>query len=396
MSFYVLPKNSFLIHKHIDFIETESVPEPVVSNSLSVYLYEIKKKIEERDTQWDAYKKYTNPYEYIHTMVPYKKKSIAKYKPLSRSYFKMIEIIHTFQLSQTVNPITTFHLAEGPGGFIEAICMIRKNKKDRYIGMTLHDEIHDSTIPGWKKAESFLKQNPNVHIETGNDNTGNILSLSNLIGCKDSYGSSIDLITADGGFDFSTDFNNQELSIAKLLFAQTCFALTMQKKGGTFILKIFDCFMQHTSDILCILTSFYNKVFITKPHTSRYANSEKYIICKDFLLPSCERFFHFIKRAFTKMVSNTTNITNTTYVHRFLNCPIPLCFVSKIEEYNAILGQQQLENIHSTLLLIDNQYNQDKIESLINTNIQKCILLCTKIGIQHNNFATSSTNIFLA
>ena len=81
-----------------------------------------------------------------------------------------------------------------------------------------------------------------------------------------------------------------------------CYALTMQKKGGTFILKIFDCFMQHTIDILCILSSFYNKVYITKPHTSRYANSEKYIVCKDFLLPTCDRFFPFIQRAFQKMV----------------------------------------------------------------------------------------------
>ena len=154
--------------------------------------------------------------------------------------------------------------------------------------------------------------------------------------------------------------------------------------------------MQHTTDILFILSSFYNKVFITKPHTSRYANSEKYIICKDFLLPSCERFFPFIIRAFTKMVSSPTNITNQPYVHRFLNCSIPLSFVSKVEEYNAILGQQQLENIHATLLLIDNQYNQEKIDSLVNTNIQKSILLCTKLGIQHNNFTTNPVNIFLS
>ena len=101
----------------------------------------------------------------------------------------MIELIHTFQLAQSTTPITTFHLAEGPGGFIEAICTNRKNKKDRYIGMTLQDETHDPTIPGWKKAESFLKQNPNVYIETGNDKTGNILSLTNLVGCKESYSS---------------------------------------------------------------------------------------------------------------------------------------------------------------------------------------------------------------
>ena len=65
-----------------------------------------------------------------------------------------------------------------------------------------------------------------------------------------------------------------------------------------------------------------------------------------------------------------TKTSTTQYVHRFLNFSIPLCFISKIEEYNAILGQQQLENIHSTLLLIDNIHNQDKIDSLINTNIQ--------------------------
>lgn len=391
MSYYLIPKSPFLIHKHIDFIEDVSQPEPIISNALSVYLYEIKKKIEEKENSWDTFKKYTNPYEYIHTAVPYKKKSIAKYKPLSRSYFKMIELIHTFQISNYSKSMNTFHLAEGPGGFIEAIRLVRKNNNDVYIGMTLIDNNTDPNIPGWKKADAFLKQNPNIYIENGVDGTGDILSLPNLLGCKEKYSSSMDLITADGGFDFSTDFNNQEMAIAKLLFAQMCYALTMQKKGGTFILKIFDCFMQHTIDILCILSSFYNKVYITKPHTSRYANSEKYIVCKDFLLPTCDRFFPFIQRAFQKMVlANKSN----KYVHRFLNFSIPLCFISKVEEYNAILGQQQLENIYSTLQLIDNIYNQDKIDTIVSTNIQKCIQLCIKLGIQYNNF-TLNTNVFL-
>ena len=52
----------------------------------------------------------------------------------------------------------------------------------------------------------------------------------------------MDLITADGGFDFSLDFNNQEIIITKLLFAQMTYALLMQKQGGSFILKIFDTF----------------------------------------------------------------------------------------------------------------------------------------------------------
>jgi hypothetical protein len=255
------------------------------------------------------------------------------------------------------------------------------------------DEHNDPNIPGWKKTNTFLKQNPNVYIERGVDGTGNILSVQNLLGCKESNKSSIDFITADGGFDFSFDFNSQEVSIAQLLFAQVCYAVTMQKKGGTFVLKVFDCFMQHTMDILCILTSFYDKVYITKPNTSRYANSEKYIVCKNFLLPTCERFFPFIQKAFDKMIP-PPGLANNMYVHRFLSVPLPLCFVSKLEEYNAILGQQQIENIHYTILLIDNKHNQDKIDALIKMNVQKCMQWCVKHELPYN-IITMNPNVFL-
>ena len=200
MSYYLLPQTSFLIHKYIDYVEGYKPPTAVISNSLSTYLTDIKQKIDERARDWDIFKKYTNPYEYVHTLVPYKKTSVSKSKPLSRSFFKMIEMIQTFQLVQTTQPIHTFHLAEGPGGFIEAVSYVRKNRNDVYIGMTLMDEKNDPNIPGWKKTNNFLKQNPNVYIETGQDGTGNILSMQNLIGCKDTYGSSIDFITTISPF----------------------------------------------------------------------------------------------------------------------------------------------------------------------------------------------------
>lgn len=393
MTYYLLPKNPFLIHKYIDYIEADTPPSAIISNSLSAYLSDIKKKIDQREKDWDIFKKYTNPYEYVHSAVPYKKISIAKTKPLSRSFFKMVEIIQTFQLAQEPHAINTFHLAEGPGGFIEAVSTLRKNKKDIYIGMTLLDAQNDPNIPGWKKTNTFLKQNPNVYLEHGLDGTGNILSIQNLNGCKESYGSSIEFITADGGFDFSLDFNKQEVTIAQLLFAQVCYAVTMQKKGGTFVLKVFDCFMQHTMDILCILSSFYDKVYITKPNTSRYANSEKYIVCKNFLMPTCQRFFPFIHRAFEKM-TNLHTTSSPLYVHRFLNIPIPLCFVTKLEEYNAILGQQQIENIHYTILLIDNKHNQDKIDTLIKINVQKSMQWCVKHNLLHN-IIVMNTNTFM-
>jgi len=387
MTYYLLPKTSFLIHKNIECIIQETPTEVKYSNSLSYYLYNIKKQIDKHEREWDIYKKYTNPYEYINSIVPYKKKSIAKHKPLSRSYYKMIEIMNTFNIDFSTSPIQSFHLAEGPGGFIEALLHKRNNKSDKYIGMTLIDNDNDPNIPAWKKTSDFLNKNQNVVIETGADNTGNILSLENLVYCKNKYGSSMDIITGDGGFDFSLDFNNQEISISRLLFAQMCFAVSMQKKRGVFILKIFDCFMEHSVDILYILSSFYDKVYIIKPQTSRYANSEKYIVCKDFLFDTSEHFFPFLYNAFDKLSNDELP------VYRYLNVPICYYFINKLEEYNAILGQQQIENIHYTISLIEHKYKQDKIDNLIKINIQKCIQWCLKNNIEYNNII-GNINIF--
>ena len=49
-------------------------------------------------------------------------------------------------------------LAEGPGGFIEAILNFRSkycSKKDNIHAITLKSTNKD--VPGWKKASSFIK-----------------------------------------------------------------------------------------------------------------------------------------------------------------------------------------------------------------------------------------------
>ena len=312
----------------------------------------------------------------------------------------MIEIINTFSLlpnsinysvgttAAPLTPIHTFHLAEGPGGFIEAILRLRNCKEDKYIGMTLLDTENDYNIPAWKKSDIFLKSNPNVSLENGEDNTGNILTLDNFIHVVNKYHSKMDIITADGGFDFSMDFNQLEILIGKLLFAQIAYAVCLQKRGGKFILKIFDSFMQHTLDLIYLLTSFYEKVYIMKPHTSRYANSEKYIVCVGFLHANHTEFYPHLYECFKQM-----GMKPDPHTLRFLNVSIPQLFIKKIEEYNAIFGQKQIQNIYYTLSLIENKIKHDKIEHLIKTNIQKSMNWCVKYNIPYYTLNTPA-NIF--
>jgi 23S rRNA U2552 (ribose-2'-O)-methylase RlmE/FtsJ/protein involved in ribonucleotide reduction len=282
--------------------------------------------------------------------------------------------------------INSFHLAEGPGGFIEALANTRRNPSDNYIGMTLLDDAEDMNIPAWKKSEHFLRMNPNVHIEIGASGTGNILLIDNFDLCVARYGSSMEIITADGGFDFSVDFNNQENRISKLLYAQACYAICLQKKNGHFVLKIFDCFMEHTIDILYILSTFYKSVYVTKPNTSRYANSEKYIVCKNFLFSNVNAFIPSLRKCLIDTINCDSNI------RRFLNCPISNCYINKIEEYNAMSGQQQLEHIQQTIALIENKHNGDKIDGLIRTNVQKCANWCVSHDVPHNTFTVPSNH----
>jgi len=391
MIHFQIPRNNPNLYKYLHVQNIESIPGPIISNSLSFYLGDIKKRINNRDQEWDVIKRYTNPCEYIHSSVPGKRKSIAKRKPLSRSYFKMIELTQYFKLLERVDklaPMKSFHLAEGPGGFIEALVQMRNNVNDRYIGMSILDEANDSAIPGWKKSKQFLQENSNVFIENGITETGDILSVENLDYCKDVYCGSMEIVTGDGGFDFSVDFNNQEHSIGKLLYAQVIYAIVMQKKGGSFILKMFDCFMAHTLDILALLSSFYEKVYITKPQTSRYANSEKYIVCKNFLGIEINMVYPYLRNSFEKLLTNDENM------FRLLNISLPLLFTTKIEEYNAIFGQQQIENIHYTLSLMDSKNQQEKLASLMKSNVKKSTEWCIRYNVVYHNI-TFQNNSFV-
>ena len=391
MTYISLPHISNCPWKSVDCCLVQSKPEPYMSFSIYSYLSEIKEQISKYGNDWDTYKKFTNPYENIYGGT--NKISICKYRPISRAYFKMLEIIDTFNLmgsknnwtkSKSSTPIKMFGIAEGPGGFIEAVLNHRKsvrgNEQDAFYGMTIEDSTNDE-VPGWRKTRNFLRNNENVVLEKGADGTGNILSMDNFRNVTCKYRNSMDIITGDGGFDFSADFNNQELSIHELLFAQVAYAVCMQKFGGSFVLKMFDCFFKPTADIIYILSSFYDKVHIIKPNTSRYANSEKYIVCIGFRFSNSTPYYGIFEKALEKMLSRDPA---KTFISGFLKqSHIPLFLYSKIEECNAIIGQTQIENIHNTLLLIDNKQRADKIEYYMRNHTHKCVNWCIKHGLEY-------------
>ena len=67
---------------------------------------------------WDKFKKISNEYELIFT-TPNTSANISTYSPVSRSFFKMWEILHDFKIELGLSDqgIKVCMLCEGPGGF---------------------------------------------------------------------------------------------------------------------------------------------------------------------------------------------------------------------------------------------------------------------------------------
>lgn len=389
MSFYSLPQNSNTVHpydirvseSHDNDLECESF----ISVTSSKHIAELKTMIEDYLEEWEYMKKFVNPYEFIHTTIPGNKVSVGKHKPISRSYFKFVEIYHMLRLDATIERIKTFHLAEGPGGFIEAIVKLRANQHDTYVGMTLERE-ENRQVPGWSRfSDTLTNTAKNVILERGQTKDGDILEASNLKYCFDKYGSQMDLITADGGFDFSVDFNKQELMSSKLIFAEMCYAILLQKEGGTFILKIFDCFSKATSEMLYMLSCFYKRVYVVKPNTSRYANSERYLVCKSFRGCQVNNYADVLCKSLEK-------VKKGVYINRiFHDFEMPYIFLNKLEEINAVFVQQQLEAIAATLSLIHHKNRTSKLEQLKHAHVTKCVNWCIRFKEPFNRFSQNNS-----
>jgi len=375
--------NSYSINDIITIITEIDIKQNTemkyINETLRDYTHKIKLQINPLLDLWEKNKKYSNPYEFINTNYDITNTAICTYKPISRAFFKMIEILNNYNFLFNEN-IKSFHLAEGPGGFIEALKYIRNNDNDIYYGMTLMEGNRD--VPKWDKSTHFLNKSRNVIIEKGIDMTGNLYNIENLEYVYKKYKHSMDFITGDGGFDFSIDFNKQEENSLNLIVAEIFFAIVLQKKGGSFVLKVFDTFSSLSVQLLYLLCYLYENVYITKPLPSRPANSERYIVCLNFkMVPNIEKLIQNIFNKFYLIKQN--NITS------IINNEISNSFLEKINEVNAIFGQSQIENIMNILTFIQDKNKNEKQELLKKSYLNKCIKWCKKYNLPiHESYAS--------
>lgn len=313
----------------------------------------VKSKIDINPKKWAIIKKIINEYEYIYTSSN-PTRNIADVHPYSRSYFKMKEIINTFNILKESNNI--FSIAEAPGGFIQCFLDYKNNNID--ATSLLSD---DKRIPYWNKK---LTNSDNVNFLYGINKNGDICNIKNVLSIIKNKRDYYDIITADGGFDYSVDYNNQEKDSLKLIQSEIFVALNTQKVGGSFICKIFDIFLKETIYLIYILSLSYEEILFYKPSVSRMSNSEKYIICKKY------------KGYNTKLVNDLFRKFNGENTYK---CPKK--FIDNIRMFNEYYLKKQINKIEEGIRLLNKSLKIYPTPEQVDITLEWCI----KNNIKINN-----------
>jgi hypothetical protein len=353
MSYYILPKN----HNNNLIIN----PLLSINNNLKVYLSfslfnyynESKKQIiniclNENELPFYTFEniiKIVNPYEYIFSKVPGSKFSVSKLKIKTNLFYDFLEIITTLNLFDNF-----------------------KNKKMTSLYIT---ENYDDTI----YCNELLRENSENEIsffENINDN-----NLNNMI-------NKYDFIFFESKY---TNMNAYFIQLIKI----TMIILKNQQEEGISVIKLDEIFYKPVVDILFLLSSLFDKVYIIKPNTSNITSFDKYVVCKNFIYDNnrCESY----KLYYLKLQYLINKIENDN-IHSILSNEIPYYFMNKLDDMNIIIGQQQLEYLDQLINIFKNKNKEEKIEIIKKSNIQRSVNWCEKYKIPCNKF-TEKTNIFL-
>ena len=314
---------------------------------------------------------------------------------INRAFYKYWEIINEFDIFENYNQNDiVLHCAEAPGGFIQGTNiylqidrMVIKNRVDNVQtdndGFTIvkkrsnrrFDNYRIYTISLNKDLQIYKNYNlPSYNkniinqylcVTYGKDNTGDINNLDNIDYIKHIAKREFYLVTADGGFDEGTDFNHKEQLHYQLILSEIFAALTVQKKGGCFILKMFDILTETSVHLIYLLFMCYNEVCIYKPNTSRPTNSEKYIICKGFIGVN-QNILNKLR-----VLCNDISKTKYKFISFRLFKTVDCKFKEKIFNINSILLERQCLHLENAIRLCNDTSFLKEYDEKLEESLQK-------------------------
>jgi hypothetical protein len=337
MSYYILPKKTnSLILKNKTFKNNDETTEPFISNSVDYYIQNLEQEIlllKSNDDDINKMKEEINPYAYLiqHEFLNIKK----SYTNVFFNYIEILKISNFYDI-YTKQEITLY---------------------------CLNDEIYDAFM--------FFNKSNNISYIVEKNLSKEMINM----------------------LCFEIDYNDFHTYIFKF-FSTLCKIILHQAENGNCIIKIGEVINKPIIDIIYILTSLYEKIFILKPNASNVFTNERFLVCKHFRLDISKRnnYYTYFNNLYLNFIINKKKLLTNNF--SIISNEIPYYFLNKLEDSNIGIGHQRIEHLNILISLLNKKYNFEKVENIHKNNIQKCILWCEKYKLNYNKINEKS-NIFI-
>ena len=147
--------------------------------------------------------------------------------------------------------------------------------------------------------------------------------------------------------------------------------LSTLNNDSPLIIKISNITNKGSIQMLYLLSTVFEKVYMVKPSVANIMSDDIFIVCISLL----ENYKDYID-------------VNLNMIE------IPLIFLSKIEEFNSINGHMQLDAYEQVFNILYNKNKWTKMDTLKKSNIQKSQSWCDKNNVPYNKLG-DKVNIFL-
>lgn len=365
MNYCIIPKNNCYIK--FDLRVTKQKITPYISYSLMFYLNNITSQLlkleneviinDSEEITIDYINKIVNPFEFIYTNVPGSIISVSKVRPDANIFFELMEVFQLFGVHEILSlkhKMNIAHLTPNHSSSNYLLNMLREDNEDNII---CEDFNYD------KLFELFI---------------------------TNKFPNKLDLLMCEFN---SCDYSDTNSYINNMLLVFLIIT-KYQSNQGTCIIKMDTILYKAIVEILFVLSSLYDKIYLIKPSISNITKGDRYIICKSFQMGEI-KLNNEIEDKIVKKLDSHSYIQNSMTVESLISNEIPYHFLNKLEESNAVLGQQQLESCDQIINIFNNRNREEKMELLKRNHIQKCIQWCEKNQLPHNKFI-DKVNIFLA
>lgn len=349
MCYYILPKNynNCIIKSTLN---NKIVPLYTSHSSYNYYNSSIELLMDlclnNREISFETASTIINTHSFIFNKIPNINISVSKCKYNTSTFYDFIEIVKTFNVFELSNRLTN-------------ALVISKNM----------DNSAEFT-------DFFTKSYKNVNF--------------NFIDNYDD--ANLQLISKYEIMFYDTNINNQDLNsyVLNLVNFLLC-AFNCQEENGTSIIKIININHKPIVDVLVILTSIYNDVYVIKPITNNILSLDRYVVCKGFIYNSKKinlysQYYHTLKKIYNNGITNNN-------IQSIIENEISCFFTTKLNNMNILMVQQQLETINYFINLFKNINRDEKMENIKKINIQKCVQWCEKNKVTCNKYFVKQ-NIF--